>query len=336
MTYHRLGHTGLLVSDLCLGTMIFGEDGRGTPPDEAERMIHRFLDAGGNHVDTADVYVGGRSEEIVGRAIRDRRDQVVLATKARMPMGDGVNDEGLSRHHLMRAVEGSLRRLGTDYIDLYYVHAWDERTPAEEWLRTLDDLVRAGKVRYVGVSNLTAWQAMKALGLADRYGWARPVAAQYQYSLVKRDVEYEFTGLCQSEGVGLVPWGPLGGGFLTGKYMPGERPETGRIATTDDAYEEAWHRRATDRNWRIVDAVGEIAEARGATQPQVALAWLRAQPAVCSVVLGARTMAQLDDNLGAAALDLTDDERSRLDAVSALPELYPYHMIGQVAGRQNS
>ncbi len=339
MKYNRLGHAGLLVSDLCLGTMTFGDDDRGTPPAEAVRLVHRFLDAGGNHLDTANVYTGGRSEEIVGQAIGDRRDQVVLATKVRVRTGDGVNEEGLSRHHILQAVEASLRRLDTDYIDLYYMHTWDVLTPVEESLRAMDDLVRSGKVRYIGISNFKAWQLMKTLAASDARGWVRPVAAQYQYSLVKRDIEYEFSDLCQSEGVGLTPWGPLGGGFLSGKYRRGERPSDpgeGRIANAGADVEEAWARRDTARNWRIVDAVGQIADARGATHPQVALAWLRAQPAVASVLLGVRTLSQLEDNLGAAEIDLTRDELSRLDEVSALPELYPYRMYEQYAPRMNS
>lgn len=338
MKYNQLGRTGLLVSDLCLGTMIFGDDASGTLPDEARRLIHTYLDAGGNHVDTANVYTGGRSEEIVGEAIRDRRDRVVLATKVRVPQGAGVNQEGLSRHHILHAVEESLRRLGTDYIDLYYMHVWDVLTPIDESLRAMDDLVRSGKVRYVGISNFKAWQLMKALSVSDALGLHRPVAAQYQYSLVKRDIEYEFSDLCQSEGVGLIPWGPLGGGFLTGKYRRGERPtdpDSGRIARASDDLEEAWQRRNTERNWRIIDAVGEIADARGATYPQIALAWLRSQPMVDSVILGARTAAQLEDNLGAAEIELTPEELLQLNQVSALPEMYPYHMYDQYAPRMN-
>ncbi len=290
MTYRRLGNSGLIVSDLCLGTMVFGEEGaRSTPPETATRMVHRFLDAGGTFIDTADVYAGGRSEDIVGRAIRDRRDDVVLATKVRFPTGEGQNDQGLSRHHIVRGVHASLARLGTDVIDVLYVHCWDPFTPLDETLRALDDLVRQGKVRYLGVSNFKAWQVMKALGLSDASGYPRFVAGQYQYSLVQRDVEYEFGDLCASEGVGLVPWGPLGGGFLSGKYTRGERPEQGRIATATDEQAEAWDRRATDRNWQVIEAVGEVADGRGASYAQVALAWLRAQPAVSSVVIGART-----------------------------------------------
>jgi aryl-alcohol dehydrogenase-like predicted oxidoreductase len=318
--------------------MIFGEDSeRSTPPGVAERMVHRYLDAGGNHIDTADVYADGRSEEIVGRALADRRRaDVVLATKVRFPRGDGPNDQGLSRHHIMEGVHASLRRLGTDYIDLLYMHCWDPLTPLDESLRAFDDLVQAGKVRYIGVSNFKAWQLMDALATSEARDWARFVAGQYQYSLVKRDIEYEFIDLFEQEGVGLVPWGPLGGGFLTGKYTRGERPseaDDGRIATAGEGHEESWERRNTARNWRIVEAVEDIAEARGASQPQIALAWLRAQPVVSSIILGARTMEQLEDNLGAAEIDLTDEELTRLNDASTLPELYPYRMIRDYGAR---
>ena len=340
MKYKQLGRSGLLVSDLALGTMIFGEAGtRGTSPEESERMIARYLDAGGNHIDTANVYAGGHSEEIVGRAIKGCRDQVILATKVRFATGTGRNDEGLSRHHIMRSVEASLRRLGTDYIDLYYLHGWDNLTPLDETLRVCDDLVTAGKVRYIGVSNFKAWQVMKALGISDSNRWVRFVAAQYQYSLVKRDIEYEFGDLCQSEGLGITAWGPLGGGLLSGKYRRGERPqspEAGRLATADESWEEAWARRDTERNWNTIDAIGRLAEVRGVTYAQVALAWLRAQPFVSSVLIGARTLDQLEDNLGAADLELTADEIAALDHVSALPELYPYRVIQAATRRADS
>lgn len=328
MKHNRLGNSGLLVSELCLGTMIFGEDGsRSTSPDEAERMIHAFVDAGGNHLDTANVYANGRSEEIVGHAIKGRRDDVVLATKVRFPTGQNKNEQGLSRRHIISAVEASLRRLQTNYIDLYYMHCWDPLTPLAESLRAFDDLVTSGKVRYIGVSNFKAWQLMKAVGMSQQNGWVQFVAAQYQYSLVKRDIEYEFSDLCTSEGVSLMPWGPLGGGFLTGKYKKGERPASGRIAEIPAHTEEAWQRRNTERNWDIIDAVGAIAEARNATYAQIALAWVKSQTAVASVILGARTMAQLEDNLGAATITLTAEELTQLNTVSIPPEQYPYRMI---------
>jgi aryl-alcohol dehydrogenase-like predicted oxidoreductase len=334
MKYKPLGGSGLMVSKLCLGTMIFGEEGqRGTDEATATRMIHRFLDAGGNHVDTANVYAGGRSEEILGRAIQGKRDQVVLATKVRFPMGEGPNDLGLSRYHIIRSVEDSLRRTQTDHIDLLYMHCWDPITPLEESLRAFDDLVNQGKVRYIGVSNFKAWQLMKALALSDVNGWARFVAAQYQYSLVVRDIEREFTDLCLAEGVGMVPWGPLGGGFLTGKYQRDERPQEGRIAAMESETEEAWERRATERNWRIIDVLDDIVTSYEATHSQVALAWLLVQPAVDSVIIGARTMNQLEDNLKAIELQLPPEEISRLDEVSALEESYPYRFIDSYGAR---
>ncbi|NDJ86553.1 MAG: aldo/keto reductase [Chloroflexi bacterium] len=330
MKYRRLGNSGLLVSELCLGTMIFGEGSeRSTPPDEAARMIDRYLDAGGNHIDTANVYADGRSEEIVGKAIKNRRSQIVLATKVRFPRGEGPNEVGLSRHHIMQAVHASLRRLDTDYIDLYYMHGWDPMTPLEESLRAFDDLVTAGKIRYIGVSNFKAWQVMKALGISEAHNWVRYVGAQYQYSLVTRDIELELTEMFQHEGLGLMPWGALGGGFLSGKYKRGERPgsaQDGRIAVTPVEWEEAWERRNTERNWNIIDAVGKIAEERNATYSQIALAWVLHQPTVASLIIGARTISQLEDNLGSANIALTDTELETLERVSALPELYPYRI----------
>ncbi|MEM1057479.1 MAG: aldo/keto reductase [Bacteroidota bacterium] len=334
MQYRRLGNSGLIVSDLCLGTMIFGEPGdRSTPEPEAIRMIHRFLDAGGTFLDTADGYAGGRSEEIVGRALKDRRDDVILATKVRFPTGKGHNDQGLSRYHILRGVRASLKRLQTDVIDVLYVHCWDPFTPLEETMRALDDLVTQGDVRYLGVSNFKAWQVMKALSISDANGYARFIAGQYQYSLIQRDIEYEFEDLCESEGVGIVPWGPLGGGFLSGKYTRGERPMDGRIAGATGEQEETWERRSTDRNWRILDAVGQIAEAREVSYAQVALAWLRTRSTVSSVILGARTLEQLDDNLGAADLTLTSEETEALDSASQPPEMYPYRMIEAYGSR---
>jgi aryl-alcohol dehydrogenase-like predicted oxidoreductase len=220
-----------------------------------------------------------------------------------------------------------------DYIDLYYMHRWDHLTPLEESLRAFDDLVQAGKVRYIGVSNFKSWQVMKGLAISDEQGWARFVAGQYQYSLVKRDIEYEFIDLCQSEGIGLTPWAPLGGGFLSGKYKRGQRPTEaaeGRIALEADRTEDAWARRNTERNWATIEAVGQIAEARDKTYSQIALAWLRAQSTVSTIVMGVRTMEQLEDNLEAVNIDLTEEELARLEAASALPELYPYRFIAEM------
>jgi len=335
MKYTPLGRSGLMVSELCLGTMVFGEDNsRGTDEATAVRMIHRFLDAGGNHIDTANVYAGGRSEEIVGKAIKDRRERVVLATKVRFPMGEGPNDLGLSRYHIINSVEDSLRRLQTDTIDLLYMHTWDPLTPLEESLRTCDDLVTAGKVRYIGVSNFKAWQLMKALGESDQHGWVRFIAAQYQYSLVERNIDSEFIDLCLNEGVGIVPWGAQGGGFLSGKYRREERPAEGRLAMMPDDTEEAWDRRNVANNWRILDIVDDIVTSYdGLTHSQVAITWLLAQPSVVSVLIGVRAKAQLEDNLQAAEVQLSSDELIRLDEISALKEGYPYRFLKMYAAR---
>lgn len=334
MKYRKLGKSGLLVSEIALGTMLFGEgQSRSTPEKEAITMVQRFIEKGGNHIDTANVYAGGRSEEIVGKAIKEHRDSLVIATKVRFPTGKGRNDMGLSRYNIMKAAEDSLRRLDTDVIDLYYMHCWDPLTPIEESLRAFDDLVRQGKVRYIGVSNFKAWQVMKALAVSDANGLERFVAGQYQHSLIERHIEYEYIDLFASEGIGGCPWGPLGGGFLSGKYKRGQRPQQGRIATQKESDEEAWERRDLERNWNVVDAVGEIADARGISYPQVALAWLRAQPTISSVIIGARTLDQFEGNMAAAELNLTADELAALDAASALPEIYPYRFIAEYGAR---
>jgi len=333
MTYQPIGHSGLISSRLTLGTMIFGETGsRATPAAEATRLIDAYLDAGGNHLDTADVYAEGRSEEIVGQAVKRRRSEVIIASKTRFRSHPHVNGEGLSRQHLMEGVHASLARLQTDYLDLLYLHCFDPITPLEETLRALEDLVRQGKIRYLGLSNFKAWQLMKAQGLTQQLNTHRFVAAQYQYSLVKRDLEYEFADLLPGEGLGLLPWGPLGGGFLTGKYTP-EGPKEGRIATTADETEEAWARRNTEQNWQTVALVRELAARHQATPSQIAIAWLLAQPMVPSVILGVRTLPQLTDNLAATEITLSAEELDALDAVSALPELYPYRMIADYGQR---
>lgn len=328
MEYRRLGTTGLMVSELCLGTMTFGRE---LDEEGSKQILVRFLEAGGNFVDTADVYEGGLSEKITGSAIQAAgvtREDVVLATKVKMPMGDGPNDAGLSRKHVIAGCEASLRRLGTDYIDLYLVHLWDAATPLEETLSTLTDLVRAGKVRYIGCSNYAAWQLMKALWTSELKGFERFVSMQPQYSLVERNIERELLPACIEEGVGVMPWGPLGGGFLSGKYRRGEQPPEGsRIAGASDDLEEAWHRRAVERNWRTLDAMTEISEETGKSFPQIALNWLLRQPGVTSPIIGARTVKQLEDNLGAAGWELDPNQIQRLSAASALESVYPYRMI---------
>jgi aryl-alcohol dehydrogenase-like predicted oxidoreductase len=326
MDYRQLGHSGLRVSTLTLGTMTFGGRDKfanvGTTDVEgATRQIDMCLEAGINLIDTADVYSGGLSEEIVGRALRGRRDRVLLATKARMPMGEGPNDAGLSRHHLIRSCEASLRRMGTDYIDLYQVHEWDGATPLEETLGALDHLVSSGKVRYIGCSNYAGWHLMKALGISERRNLQRFVSQQIYYSLQARDAEYELVPVALDQGVGILVWSPLAGGLLSGKYRRGQDGPEGSRHLTDWGEPPV---RNEDQVYDIVDALVEIAEEHDASPAQVALAWTLGRPGIASVVIGARTDEQLADNLGAADLVLGEEERSRLDELSAPPLLYPY------------
>jgi aryl-alcohol dehydrogenase-like predicted oxidoreductase len=325
MEYRTLGRTGTVVSAQCLGTMTFGKE---SDEATAHAQLDRFLEAGGNFVDTADVYSRGLSEEIVGRWLASRggvRDQVVVATKGRFPMGEGRNDAGLSRSHLSRALDASLDRLGIDTVDLYQAHAWDPLTPIEETLSFLDDAVRAGKIRYAGVSNFTGWQLQKAALLA---GDAAPlVTLQPQYNLLARDIEFELVDVCVNEGIGILPWSPLAGGWLTGKYTRDEEP-TGATRLGEDparGMEAYGPRAAQERTWRIIDAVREVAEGRGLPMSRVALAWVAGRPAVSSVILGARTLSQLDDNLAAADVRLTDEESDLLtEASTPLVADYPY------------
>jgi aryl-alcohol dehydrogenase-like predicted oxidoreductase len=330
MEYRTLGGTGTLVSTLCLGTMTFGAE---TDEKGAYAQLDRFVEQGGNIVDTADVYSRGAAEEIVGHWLADRpgaRDRVVIATKGRFPMGDGPNDAGLSRVHLSRALDASLRRLGTDVIDLYQAHAWDPLTPIEETLRFFDDAVRAGKIRYVGVSNFTGWQLQKAALLTRHLGLSPIVTLQPQYNLLARDIEWELIPVCENENIGVLPWSPLAGGWLTGKYRPDE-PPTGatRLGENPKRGVEAYDRRNTGRTWRVLDALRSVAATRGVSQGVVALAWLVDRPAVTSVILGARTLEQLDDSLRAADLHLSADETRILDEASA-PQVsdYPYGELG--------
>ena len=325
MEYRLLGRTGLMVSELCLGCMTFGRE---ADEEQSHTMVRRFLDAGGNFFDTADVYSRGISEEITGRALRGVRDDIVLATKVRASMGEGPNDVGLSRKHIIQGCENSLRRLGTDYIDLYQVHSWDQATPLEETLSALTDLVRQGKVRYIGVSNYTAWQIMKSLHVSALHGFEHYVSLQPQYSLVERHIEYELLPLCQDQGIGIIPWSPLGGGFLSGKYKKGEQPPEGtRISQAIERQEEHWSRRATERNWRVIDIVGTIAEKTKKSYAQIALNWLLRQPAVTAPIIGARTMEQLEDNLGSVGWRLSDEQVRQLTEAGTPEEIYPYRFI---------
>ena len=328
MEYRPLGRSGCVVSTLALGTMTFGAE---TDEQGSHAQLDRFVEAGGTLVDTADVYSSGVSEEIIGRWLADRprstTDHVVLATKGRFAMGAGPNDVGLSRRHLARALEDSLRRLGVECVDLYQVHAYDPLTPLEETLRFLDAAVRAGKIHYVGLSNFTGWQLQQAVDLAERHGFAVPVTVQPQYNLLVRETEWEIAAAAQANGLGLLPWSPLGGGWLTGKYRRDERP-TGatRLGEDPDRGVEAYDRRSTrQRTWDVVDAVQDVAEETGRSMAQVALAWLVDRPAVTSVILGARTVEQLEDNLGSADLHLAAQHCERLDAASdPQPADYPY------------
>jgi aryl-alcohol dehydrogenase-like predicted oxidoreductase len=325
MEYRRLGSTGLMVSELCLGCMTFGQEAdEGT----SREIMGTFLDAGGNFVDTADVYSDGLSEEITGRALEGVRDGVVLATKVRFPMGEGPNDVGLSRKHIIQGCEDSLRRLGTDFIDLYQVHCWDTATPLEEILSALTDLVRSGKVRYLGVSNFTGWQLMKSLAVSEANGFEKFVCLQPQYSLVERNIEREIMPVCVEEGIGMIPWSPLGGGFLSGKYRRGEEPpEDSRIAGAVESMEEHWERRATERNWAALDVVGRISEETGRSYAQITLNWLLCQDGVTSPIIGARTLEQLEDNLGASGWELTAEQVDELSGASTLEDVYPYRFI---------
>jgi len=325
MEYVTLGRSGLVVSRLCLGTMTFGREA-----DEAASgaMVDRFLDAGGTFVDTADVYGPRTSEEITGRALKGRRDRVVLATKVRFEMGDGPNDVGLSRRHVIEGCEASLRRLGTDWIDLYQVHMWDRMTPIEETLAALTDLVAAGKVRYIGASNFAGWHLMRAAMASAAHGYERLVSLQPQYSLIERRLEYEIGPAAQELGLGLIPWGPLAQGMLSGKYdrSAGPAGDT-RMGTAKPEWVESWERRNEERNWAIVDAVTEIARDVGKSPAQVALNWLLARPGVAAPIVGARRVEQLEDNLGAVGWRLDDAQRARLDEVSAPPPMHPYDTI---------
>lgn len=332
MRYNPLGRTGLFVSELCLGTMTFGTvPGRfgaiaGLGQSEADALLKGAVDAGVNFIDTANVYSTGQSEEITGQAIRNlglRREDLVLATKVFGTMGEGPLDAGATRGHIMDQVKASLKRLNTDHIDLYQIHGWDVVTPIEETVRALDDLVRQGHVRYVGVSNWAAWQIAKALGIAERTNAARFQSVQSYYTLVGRDLERELVPMMRSEGLGLMVWSPLAGGYLSGKYRNGEGKGR-REAFTFPPVDET-------RGKAVLDAMDPIAKAHGVSVAQIALAWLLHQPVVTSVIIGAKRQDQLEDNLAAVTVDLSEAELAKLDEVSRLPAEYPGWMLGMQA-----
>jgi aryl-alcohol dehydrogenase-like predicted oxidoreductase len=331
--YRQLGRSGLRVSAIAFGTNTFG--GRGifsqlgsTEGAAARRLIDTCIDAGVNLFDTADEYSAGRSEEILGQSLTGKRDRALIATKARTPTGPGPNDAGLSRLHLLRACEASLRRLRTDYIDLYQVHAWDGQTPLEETLDALDHLVRSGKVRYIGACNYSAWHLMKALGVSARYGYQRFACHHIHYSLQAREVEYELIPAAVDQELGTLVWSPLAGGLLSGKYRRGQPPPPGSRHAGNWAEPPI-------RDWEalydLIEVLLDLGQERGASPAQVALAWLLGRPGVTSVVVGARAPQQLEDNLGACDLSLAPEERQRLDAASAPALIYPYWHQAKIA-----
>jgi aryl-alcohol dehydrogenase-like predicted oxidoreductase len=321
----------LTVTRLALGTMLMGE---ATPVDESHRMLDRFLDAGGTLIDTADTYGDGTSERVLAPWLARHRDEVVLATKVRFPVSD-PGGQGLAPDRIRAACDASLRRLEVDMIDLYQVHAPDPEVPLEETLEALDGLVRAGKVRALGASNYPAWLLAWAVALQDRNGWSPFVSLQPQYSLVERSVELDLLPFTRAAGLGVLPWGPLGAGFLSGRYRRGEEPPEGsRIAQAGDDWEEAQDRRAVERNFRVVDAASEIAREHGATVPQVALAWLHGVEGVTAPIIGPRTFEQLEDLLGCLDVTLSADERARLEAPAPPPVVYPQRMLVEQSGME--
>jgi aryl-alcohol dehydrogenase-like predicted oxidoreductase len=338
MEHRQLGRSGLRVSTITLGTMGFG--GRGDfkavgelDVEACERQLDLCIDRGVNFVDTANMYSSGVSEEILGQALKGRRDKLLVATKARFAMGDGPNDAGLSRHHLIQQVEASLKRLQLDHIDLMQVHQWDGQTPLEETLEALDTLVKQGKVRYVGSSNYSGWQLMKALAVSDRHGYQRFVSQQIHYTLQAREAEYELVPAGIDQGVGILVWSPIAGGLLSGKYRRGASGPEGARHSDLSQWDEPPVRDEA-KLYDIIDALVEVGEAHGVSAAQVALAWLIGRPGVTSLVIGARTEEQLTDNLAAAELQLTDEERRRLDDVSLPPLLYPHwHTLANAADR---
>ena len=334
MEYRHLGRTGIRVTELCLGAMTFGRE---ADESDSRAILDRYLELGGNFVDTANVYAGGASEEILGRVFAERphvRDSVVLATKVRLPTGEGVNDAGASRRNIRASVERSLRRLQTDWIDLYQIHAFDPRTPFEETLSTLDDLVREGKVRYVGASNYAGWQLAKALGLCAQHGWEPFATLQQQYNLLAREIEREQLPLCRHDGVGLLVFSPLAGGILTGKYRAGnEAPSGTRGADATPASTTVKAHLAAGGRTAVVDAVAKVAADLGKTPAQVALSWVLGRDGVTSVILGARMVAQLDDNLGATGWRLDPDHEQALDDATDFEVGYPYDFVEAISRR---
>ena len=329
MEYRRMGRTGLKVSELCLGTMTFGH---GADEARARQMVDLAMDAGINFFDTADTYGDGESERLLGKALGNCRGDVVVATKFFNPTGPGPNDSGMSRVHVMNAIDGSLRRLGTDHVDLYYIHHVDVQTPLEEMLRALDDLVRSGKVRYIACSNYQAWRLCDAVWISESNGLARFECYQPQYSLVVRDIEQELSPLCRAKGLGMVAWSPLGGGFLSGKYAAGERTQSGTRSEESWAYPQRYFAENADE---IAEALLSVAAELGREPAQVALRWVVEQPGITSAIVGARSPEQLKVNLGASGWRFEDEPLERLTKTSALSDRYPEAMEKSMVARRN-
>jgi aryl-alcohol dehydrogenase-like predicted oxidoreductase len=328
MNYRQMGRTGLRVSELCLGAMTFGRE---TTEEDSIKILDRFVDAGGNFIDTADVYSAGTSEEILGRWLKGKnRDDFVLATKVRFRTAPGTNDVGLSRKHILSGVENSLRRLGTDYVDIYQIHMWDAATPLEETLDVLNSLVQAGKVRYLGASNLAGYQLQKAIDVSRAKCWETFACLQPLYNLLDRSIEWELFPVCRNEGVGVIAWSPLRGGWLSGKYHRGmSAPPAGtRVEDAEKhGWSERWSEYATDRTWNVIDALLAVAEETGKTPAQVALNWVLNRPGITAPIIGVRTMAHLEGNLGATEWALSDEQMSRLIQASDVPAPYPYNLF---------
>lgn len=333
MDYRFMGRTGMKVSELCFGTQTFGW---GADEPTAHRMADMFVDAGGNFFDTSNTYNEGQSETMLGNwlAKQPDRSKLVIASKVFFPAGDGPNDTGLSRKHIMTQIDESLRRLKTDYIDLYQMHCFDSSTPLDETLSALDDLVRAGKVRYLGASNYTPSQLMYAIMLSEMKGWARFDCLQPEYSLLVRSTEWELLPLCQEQGIGVIPWSPLAGGWLTGKYRRNEAPPPDSRVGRADRWDDQPEQRESERTWRIIDVLLAIAEERGKHPAQVALNWVKNRPGVTAPIFGARTPEQLESNLGSVGWALTDDEIARLDDASDIGLPSPYSFIERYTRRR--
>lgn len=330
MRYRLLGKTGIKVSELCLGTMTFGRE---TTEKDSFAVLDAFAEAGGNFIDTADVYSRGLSEEILGRWLaRQRRQDFVIATKVRYPMGDGPNETGLSRTHIMDGIEASLRRLQVEYVDLYQIHGWDPLTSITEVLRTLNDLVRRGRVRHIGASNVKGWQLQQTLEISRNRDWEPFVSLQPQYNLLCRATEWELLDVCRREQLGVIPWSPLRGGWLSGKFRRGMSapPTDSRIAIAEEhGWGERWSNYNNEYTWRVLDELFAVSEETGKTPAQVAINWLLRNDAVTSPIIGARTIEQLKANLGSTGWELVPDQIARLDDASALPVSYPYDADAQ-------